>query len=462
MSQINEKNASEEIRGTRMLVSFTLQNWMSFQTEASLSLVASKEKQHGERIPVVDKYRTRILPLAVVYGGNASGKTNLFKALSFIKNLVVRGTHPSSAIPVENFLLDPKSATEPARFSLEVLVEEKIYAFSFAVTRKAVLEEKLVEVLASSEKVLYERSGSRIVFDKSLEKDQALQFVFRGTRDNQLFLTNSISQKVERFRAMYDWFENHLQLVAPDSRFGRFERFLEDGSPTLCAMRDALAHLDTGITNLEFEAIRLDDLRLPKEFIADIEENLKDGDVALLMLRDPIALSRQDGELFAKKLVTFHSNSVGESVKFGMEFESDGSRRVIDLLPVFLDLCVERSQKVYVIDELDRSLHTLLTRHLLEGYLSSCSSETRAQLLFTTHDVLLMDQDLLRRDEMWITERSEKGGSSLTSFSDFKDVRYDKDIRKSYLQGRLGGIPRVFFDGRNVHSWHENECKQGV
>lgn len=445
-----------------MLVSFSVQNWMSFQETTVLSMVASKEKQHGERVPAVEKYRTRILPLAVVYGGNASGKTNLFKALSFIKNLVVRGSHPSSAIPVEVFLLDPKSSSEPARFALEILVDEKIYAFSFAVTRKAVLEEKLVEVLAASEKVLYERTGSTIRFDKSLEKDQALHFVFRGTRDNQLFLTNSISQKVEHFRNVYDWFENNLHLVAPDSRFGRFERFLEDGSPTLCAMRDALAHVDTGITNLEFESVRLDDLGLPKDFLADIDENLKEGDAALLMLRDPIALSRHDGELLARKLVTFHSNSQGESVKFGMENESDGSRRIIDLLPVFLDLCVENSHKVYVIDELDRSLHTLLTRHLLEGYLSSCAAGTRTQLLFTTHDVLLMDQDLLRRDEMWITERSEKGGSSLTSFSDFKDVRYDKDIRKSYLQGRLGGIPRVYFDGLNMHSWHENECKQGV
>lgn len=433
-----------------MLVSFTVQNWMSFQNEASLSLVASKEKQHGERIPSVDKYRTRVLPLAVVYGGNASGKTNLFKALSFTKNLVVRGTHPSSAIPVEVFLLDPKSATEPARFSLEILVEEKIYAYGFAVTRKAVLEEKLVEVLSSSEKVLYERIGSQIVFDKSLEKDQALHFVFRGTRDNQLFLTNSISQKVDRFRVVYDWFENYLQLVAPDSRFSRFERFLEDDRPTLCTTRDALAHLDTGITNLDFEAVRLDDFELPKEYLSEIDENLKEGDVAMLMLRDPIALSRREGELVARKLVTFHSNSLGETVKFGMETESDGSKRVIALLPTFLDLCAEKSRKVYVIDELDRSLHTLLTRHLLLNYLSKCTSESRAQLLFATHDVMLMDQDLLRRDEMWITERTESGGSSLTSFSDFKDVRYDKDIRKSYLQGRLGGIPRVFFDGRNV------------
>jgi len=446
-----------------MLVSFSVQNWMSFQEETSISMVASKERQHGERVPTVDKYKSRVLPLAVVYGGNASGKTNLFKALSFIKQLVVRGTHPSSAIPVEVFLLDPKNAAEPARFSLELLIDDRMYAFSFAVTRKAVLEEKLVEISTSSEKVLYERKTDQITFDASLQKDEFLRFAFKGTRDNQLFLTNSISQKVERFRPVYDWFENSLQLVAPDSRFGRFERFLEDGSPMLCAMRDALSRLDTGITNLDFEAVRLENLGLPKELISDIEEHLREqDDIALLMINEPIVLSRPKGELVARKLVTFHSDSAGKDIKFGMEYESDGSRRVIDLLPVFLDLCADKSRKVYVIDELDRSLHTLLTRHLLEGYLSSCSPQSRAQLLFTTHDVLLMDQELLRRDEMWVAERTESGTSSLTSFSEFKDVRYDKDIRKSYLQGRLGGIPRVFFDGRGIQSWHETACKQGV
>lgn len=445
-----------------MLISLSVQNWMSFQEEASISMVASKEKQHGERVPAVEKYRTRILPLALVYGGNASGKTNLFKALSFIKNMVVRGLHPSAAIPVEVFLLDPKSASEPAKFAMELLVDETIYAFSFAATRKAVVQEKLVEISTSSERVLYERSSGEITFDKSLDKDQMLHFAFNGTRDNQLFLTNSISQKIERFRPVYEWFESNLQLIAPDSRFGRFERFIEDGSPTLCAMRDALTHLDTGITNLDFEAVRVEDLGVPKNLLSDIEEDLKEGDIALVILRDPIVLSRRDGELAARKLVTFHSNSFGEPVKFGMEYESDGSRRMIDLLPVFLDLCMHNSRKVYVIDELDRSLHTLLTRQLLEGFLSSCSSSSRAQLLFTTHDVLLMDQDIVRRDEMWITERTESGKSTLTSFSEFKDVRYDKDIRKSYLQGRLGGIPRVSFDGRNVRAWHDHECKQGV
>ncbi|MGI0133352.1 MAG: AAA family ATPase, partial [Candidatus Micrarchaeaceae archaeon] len=215
------------------------------------------------------------------------------------------------------------------------------------------------------------------------------------------------------------------------------------------AIRAALAHLDTGITNVEFENVRLEELGASKRLLAAVEEDLAAGDTALLMLGDPIAVSRGDEKLIARKLVTFHSNSRGESVKFDMADESDGVKRVIGLLPIFLDLRAGKSRMVYVVDELDRSLHTLITRSLLQGFLSNCSSESRAQLLFTTYDLLLMDQDLLRRDEIWAAERTSAGGTSLTSLSEFKDVRYDKDIRKSYLQGRFGGIPRVVFDGKS-------------
>ena len=130
-------------------------------------------------------------------------------------------------------------------------------------------------------------------------------------------------------------------------------------------------------------------------------------------------------------------------MKFDISAEFDGTRRIIDLLPALLDLSREGSKTVYVIDEVDRSLHSLLTRRLIESYLSGCNSESRAQMLITTHDLQLMDQNILRRDEMWISERSSDGVSSLYSFSDFLDVRCDKDVRKSYLQGRLGGIPDI-------------------
>ena len=153
-------------------------------------------------------------------------------------------------------------------------------------------------------------------------------------------------------------------------------------------------------------------------------------------------MTRENGELIASKCVTVHRTDAAE-ISFDVTQESDGSQRLIDLLPVFIDTSSGASERVYVVDEIDRSLHTLLTRRLLERYMASCTAETRTQLLFNTHDVLLMDQRWLRRDEMWITERDAAGTSRLLSFSEYRDVRYDKDLRKSYLQGRLGGIPRI-------------------
>lgn len=433
-----------------MLISFSIENWMSFRDRATFSMVASRERQHGNRIPRVKKYQMRVLPVAAVYGGNASGKTNFFKALNFAKNLVVKGTQPEGMIPVEPCRIDPNGATRPSRFIFELLVDETVYEFSFTVTRKTVLEEKLTEISSASERMLYERIGNKIHFEKSLGKDQFLNFAFQGTRDNQLFLTNSVNQKVENFKAIYGWFRNNLILIAPDSRFEPFEQFIQEGHPLYITMNEMLPRLDTGIAHLGGEEVPFDNLPLPESLRAKLQEDVKEGSTVRI-LADPMSerfvITRKDGELTAKKLVTYHQRQDGQEVKFDMRQESDGSQRIIDLLPAFLTTAAADSTKVYVIDEVDRSLHTLLIRQLLEGYLACGGPDTRSQLLFTTHDVLLMDQKLFRRDEMWVVERNPQGESSLIPFSEFKDVRYDKDIRKSYLQGRLGGVPRILMSG---------------
>jgi len=338
-------------------------------------------------------------------------------------------------------------AGQPSRFNFVLLIDETLYEFSFAVTREAILEEKLVAISSTSEKVLYHRQDGKIVFDNSLADDPFLQFAFQGTRSNQLFLTNSVSQTVNTFRPVYDWFDNTLVMIAPDSRFGPFEQFLDERSPLHSTMNAMLPQLDTGIARLGGEEIPLDNIPLPESVKNKLHESVKEGMGASLqngLTNEQFVVTRKGGELTAKKLVAYHSKSDGGEVKFDIWQESDGSQRMIDLLPAFIELSARDSKKVYVIDEIDRSLHTLLTRRLLEAYLANCSTETRTQLLLTTHDVLLMDQQLLRRDEMWVAERDATGASSLISFSEYKDVRYDKDIRKSYLQGRMGGIPKIF------------------
>lgn len=437
-----------------MIISISLENWMSFRDPVTFSMVASRERQHGERLPKLGKYNARVLPVAAIYGGNASGKTNFFKALNFAKTLVVKGTQPDSHLAVEGFRLDSTSIDQPSRFAFELLIDETIYEFSFSVNRKAILEEKLVIITSTSERELYSRRDNTINFDEALKKDQFLQFAFKGTRDNQLFLTNSVSQKVDNFRPVYDWFKDTLDLVAPDSRFEPFEQFLDDGHPLYATMNAMLPQLDTGIAHLGGEDIPFENIPLPESMKQMLQEDVKEGMTIRLMSdqNERFVVTRKNGEMIAKKLVTYHPKTDGTEAKFEIRQESDGSQRIIDLLPAFLELAAPETKKVFVIDEVDRSLHTLLTRRLLDAYLASCSANTRSQLLLTTHDVLLMDQQLLRRDEMWVAERKPTGASTLLSFAEYKDVRYDKDIRKSYLQGRLGGIPRILLSSSFAES----------
>ncbi len=447
-----------------MLIHFSVENWMSFRERVAFSMIASRERQHGGRVPRIGKYQTRVLPVTAIYGGNASGKTNFFKALGFARRLVVRGTRPDSLIPIEPFRLDPRKEDQPSCFAFELLVEETIYAYSFAVTRSAVLEEKLVRVTSTSEKMLYDRRGDSADFAESLKKDQFIQFAFQGTRDNQLFLTNSVSQKVDAFKPVYNWFKDTLELVAPDTRFEPFEQFLDERHPLFETMNAMLPQLDTGIAHLGGEDIPFEKAGFPESLKTELQEELKEGAAVRLMAEptnERFMVTRRDGELIAKKLVTHHTKSDGTEAKFEMRQESGGTQRLIDLLPAFLEISAVDSKRVYVIDEIDRSLHTLLTRRLLEWYLTNCSAESRAQLLLTTHDVLLMDQQLLRRDEMWVAERDSSEVSSLFSFSEYRDVRYDKDIRKSYLQGRLGGVPRILMEGTLINPGPERSAKQG-
>ena len=447
-----------------MIINFSVENWMSFRDQTSFSMLASRERQHRERVPKVKKYSTSILPIASIYGGNASGKSNFFKALECIKELVVDGTETDNSIPVEPYLLDSISTNNPSRFKIELLIDEIIYEFSCTLTQEEILDEKLVQITRSSEKILYDRKGQDIEFGESLlkkEKEEEigfLKFAFRGTRKNQLFLQNSVSLNADHFRPVYDWFEDTLLLVTPEAEFGSFGAFLDEKNPLYTSMKDILSDLDTGISHLIGKEFRLE--TLPERLKIAMEKKLTaDGDsLSLDIGKEQITFSKKGGKIVAQKMKTIHLGSNGKEFEFEMQQESDGTQRVIHLLPAFI--IASTSKKVLVIDEIDRSLHYLMTRSLIERYLASCSHDSRSQLLMTTHDLLLMDQDIFRRDEMWITERDSEGCSELIAFSDYKEIRYDKDIRRSYLQGRLGGIPNILTRGAMIKQKEEATADQ--
>lgn len=432
-----------------MLIRLQFENWQSFRGPAEFTLVASRERQHGERLPRLPRPDLRVLPVAAVYGANASGKSNLFRALAFARKLVVEGTPIDAPTGVEPFRLGQGTVAQPTRFRFEILADGVVYEFGFVVDATTVREEWLLEVMATTERLLYRRSEGRIEFGTTHENDAFLAFAFQGTRDNQLFLTNSVSQKVDRFKPVHDWFRNCLVLVSPDATFGRMDLFVGDDQARSRGLDLMLARLDTGIVRLTGEALDFDSLPIADDARRHFLSALDGGNTvsAVLGANDRLVIRRRDGKVLVHRVVTQHRHEDGSLARFEMAHESDGTIRIIDLLPAFLDLADPATARTYVIDELDRSLHTLLTRRLLEMFLAASGPDSRGQLLFTTHDALLMDQSLLRRDEMWVTERNDRGESTLMSFSEYKDVRYDKDIRKSYLQGRLGGVPRILMAG---------------
>lgn len=435
-----------------MLISFSVENWMSFKERVEFSMVASREKQHRESL-FATKYSPTLLPIAAVYGGNAAGKTNFFKALSFVRNIVLVGTNIGGMIQTIPFKLSKETLAKPSKFSITILVDKLIYEYSISLTNRRVLEEKLVKIVKKSrrfdEEIMYHRSEddpephlSPSISESDLAR---LKVVFEGTRANTLFLTNSVLLQIETFKPIYDWFLHNVELIGPDTRFEPFDQFIDENSPIYEDMNKLLPQLDTNINSLSGEDIPFDGIQFPdprmKQLIAEM---LKENEPLKVRLPDgPVILERKGDNIIARKLTTMHKSQDGESIRFDVKQESDGSQRMIDLLPAFLKLSSLDSQKVYVIDEIDRSLHSLLTRSLVEMYLSGCNSSTTKQLIFTTHDVFLMDQNLLRRDEMWIAERNEDSESSLFSLCEYKGLRDDTDLKRRYLDGKLGGIPLI-------------------
>lgn len=428
-----------------MLLSFSVENWRSFREKADFSLLAGRERQHGERLLDITGSKEKALPVALLYGGNGSGKSNFFKAIAFAKNLILKGTAPGRPILVEPFRLDLAALERPACFSLVVQLEEWQYAFAFTVTRKEIQTEQLERSSKNKKEVLYLREGQKIRLGKVFSKNPFVKYVCQGTRINQLFLTNAAEQNVEELKPLYEWFLHRLVLIAPDTRFD-FPQSLTHLSPLLEQMNRILPLLDTGISRIAFREMPPGAVAVPEELRLRVLEEVAEGGCIRVfdaMQRQQWFFSQRQGELVAYKLVSYHRDSEGREVEFDLREESDGTNRILDLLPAFLAMSKASLGRVYFIDELDRSLHPQLTRYLLASYLQSIREGGCNQLIVATHDTLLMDQNLFRRDEIWLAQRNQQGETTLASLQEQKGIRYDRDLQKSYLQGALGGMPRL-------------------
>ncbi len=439
-----------------MLIRFSVSNFCSFKEEVELSMIPSRERSHKDQVyrPVATS-QTNLLRGAVIYGSNASGKSNLVKAIAYAKALILKGRQPNKSLNLPHFKLIGKSDAIPSRFEFEIQCENLMYAYGFELFNSHIHEEWLYKIISDKEELVFERKhvGAEDEYNfgeslKALSEEDFLflNFVAKGTRNNQLFLTESVDRNFKKFDAIYNWFSDTLKVISPSSQINGIEFKISEDSTFKDYLTKVLDVADTGINGITTEEISLNEISgLPGILIEKIEEDLEGDEAALIT--DPvkgkrIVLRKIDGKLKAFKLSTTHK-CIKENIDipFDLEEESDGTRRLIELAPALYEMAHSKEASVYVIDEIDRSLHPHLTRLLVREHLES-EKNAKSQLIVTTHETSLLDVSLIRRDEIWFIQKQESGESKLYSLNNFQP-RYDKDIRKDYLLGRYGAIPFV-------------------
>ncbi len=438
-----------------MIIELKLKNWASFQDETVFSLAATNEKRFRARIPRIRLNPSlSVLPISVLYGGNASGKTNFFSVLAFLQRMIVKPLlEENKEIPLDSFLLESESQNMPTEICLSYLAaDDRIYSFELLLTRKEVLRESLSIVKRQRKTPVFLRQNGRVELKGTLQNNKDANAFARIIQRNQSFLGiagNKVRSKFLHYA--YWWFRAQLSLINTRALFrGFWEMFVSEPSD-IKLLSQNLKDLDTGICRLELEDSSF--AAIPSNTLSenDFKSRLDNEEIVEFNVGGLLYIvSKKNDIISVQKMVSYHQSADGKQVKFELTNESEGSLRLLNILPAFLDLEKKDSRRVYIIDELDRSWHYDLSRRLLGIYLSHCSPQSRSQLLFSTHDLMLMDQDCFRRDEIWIVERNSGGVSTLFPMSAF-DIRYDKDIRKLYLQGAVGGIPQLTAFGSLSH-----------
>jgi AAA15 family ATPase/GTPase len=430
-----------------MLIQFTVENYRSFRERTVFSMRKASNVERGEDAPDVVK-GTDILRCAAMYGANASGKSNFVKALRFARELVVTGVEERGRIQTHPFRLDDTSTGAPSYFEFYLRTgSDKVYVYGFAVQPDAVVSEWLSEVVGDDEIPVFYRDGKEFQFASQGEgsKDELLNLVGSATRDNQLFLRTAREFKLERFpRALADvleWFELALKIIGPDvpyswliadaDRHGDFRAFLGD----------VVNRADTGVSGVRVvQQLVSTAERLKLE--SSLQHALWDGDLDENGRR--VHYKAEDDDWYRVELRLEHAGGAsGERNQFGLEDESDGTVRLLDLSPILFPSVA--LPLVVVVDELDRSLHTSLSRWLIERFIAE-KYGSESQLIFTTHDTNILDIDVLRQDAFWFAAKNKSGASTLYSLAEFKAeqiVELQKDLERAYLVGRFGGVPRI-------------------
>lgn len=417
-----------------MFVNFTVKNYRSFRQERTFHMEAGSIKEHKESVIHAGKFN--LLPLAVFYGANSGGKSNLIRAISTMRSMVLRSIRLNNgdALPYNPFALDEVSETLPTLFEIQFIKNNVLYRYGFEYNKNEIISEWLYEkCVGEKEYELFMRLHDNIEVSQKRFGEGVGKEDMANT--NRLFLSVVGQLKGAKSNAVMAWFENCNVLSGIDSE--NYEAFtLRMFSEHLEGVDEAQTFFNT--LQLGFTRFSVKEVDIPKEAFERLPEVIKSKlDVTSDKLLEPITTHRVYNET---------GSVVGERDFNKNQMESEGTKKVIEMSgPIFDTLNVG---KTLIVDELDAKLHPLLTRNIVLLFMDPQVNKHGAQLIFATHDTNLLDLDIIRRDQIWFAEKDQMESTDIYSLVEFKDeegrkVRNDRDIKRDYIRGRYGAIPFI-------------------
>lgn len=416
-----------------MLSRIIIENFRSIKNRVEFSFEASSFKEHYNNI--VEVSNKKLLKTTVIYGPNASGKSNILMAFSAINYLILNSANfePNESIgPYEPYLLDTLTKNQSVKLELDFYIENILYSLSLEFNKKDILREELVFRPKKQPSMLYSRKlGIPINFGEHYKGER--KSIEKKLLSNQLFLSKAVRDNVEVLIPVYNFFKQKLasypffedlheskiqQLYAERLADTSDKEFNEKFNRIICA-------LDTGISKVKSEVIDWEKSPLPEDIPEPVIEKIK-----------------SDYKYKIKAIHNVYENNqiVGE-VEFDKSEESKGTQSLFMLTGIILDAFEDGS--ILVVDEFEKNLHPHITKSLIKLFHNPSINERNAQLIFATHDLSQLDSDIFRRDQVWFTEKNEKGETDLFSLSDISGVRPNIPYDKWYDSGKFGATPII-------------------
>ena len=420
-----------------MLIEFTVKNYRSIHLSQTLSMVAAKDHslQESNCMPSGIPAIPYLVRSAVLYGANASGKSNLVFALLFMRGLVETsavGIREGQELNVTPFCFDMTAIDESSEFEITFIHEGVRYQYGFSLNRTRIIREWLLAYVERKAQCWFEREydpekgkynwhfGSHLVGGKQRH------LWSESTRANALFLSTAVNLNSDQLRPIFNWFVNNLVIIPSNMPFQPFQ--------TMEYVKNEM-HKSEVLQFLQAADLAISDLEIKTQKGHEVQLRLEPG--------KPTFETRQEKDIPMATL--FHKGKNERSVGLNLNEESHGTQRLFAYAGPILDIL--KDGKILVVDELDGSLHPKMVQFLIKLFQNTSINKNNAQLIFTTHNTSLLDNELFRRDQIWFMEKDNNHASNLYPLTDFSP-RKGEALERGYLMGRYGALP--FFGEFNL------------